>query len=192
MKKLIVLFTFIPLLTAPLNDLLADGADVVLLLNSGSEINGELLSVRGNAFVIGRAPGASDEILERFPDAISVVPYDNVQKVTIEGKSYVLLGLGLGLVSGVAVGYAVGPSAEDEDHPAGQILNEAIGRPLSAGLGGLIGLLLGIAVGSAVSTGDAELDTSTLKSPYTLKPYARYQDDEPEFLKTIEVGPTGN
>ena len=192
MEKIIAVFTLLALLTVQTNNLHADGADAVLLLHSGSEVNGELLSVRGNAFVIARTPGVSDEVLQRSPDAISVVPYDNVQKVTIKGNSYVLLGLGLGLVSGVAVGYAVGPSAEDTDNVAGQIINEAFGRPASAGIGGLIGLLLGITVGAAASTGDTELETSTLESPYSLKPYARYQEEEPEFLKAIEAEPTRN
>ena len=190
MKKLIALFTFLPLLTVPANDLLADGADVVLLLNSGSEVSGELLSVRENAILIARTSGTTDEVLERFPDAISVVPYESVQKVTIDGNSYVLLGLGLGLVTGVAVGFAVAPDAHEDNSP-GQLV-DGINSTYSVSIGGLIGLALGTVVGAAASTGDNEMETSTFKSPYSLKPYARYQEDEPEFLKAIEAEPTEN
>jgi len=50
---------------------------------------------------------------------------------------------------------------------------------------GLLGLLVGTLIGAGSSRGHEEIDTESLQDLFYFSQYARYQNDEPEFLKTV-------
>jgi small nuclear ribonucleoprotein (snRNP)-like protein len=167
-----------------MQEAIAQGSEVVILLKTGEEIEGELLSVRDDALVISKDVGAREYDLKASPDEISVIRRDSIKSVTIEGSSYVLTGIGIGFVGGVAVGWAIGSSSKSED-VVEDVLKPAT-TAISAALGGLVGLGVGAIVGAAVSRSDQEVSVAEPNKILSLRKSARYTKQEPDFLQKIQ------
>ena len=114
MHKNIVALILLLLSGFPTTELLADGAEVVLTLKSGKEITEELLSVRENALVMSRT-GALEYRLEIDPEEIMLIAHEEIQTLTIQGKSYILSGMGVGIVVGIVTGALIAANAETRD-----------------------------------------------------------------------------
>ncbi len=156
------------------------GAEVTLSLKNGTEINGELLSVRDSAVTICTEHSATEEELASLKYPINTVRNDEIKELTLEGSNYVWSGLGIGIAAGTGIGLLVGLAIE----PSGQ---SYISPELALGvLGFIVGAIAGPIVGHALSTEEFVLQGIPPGYDFSLlKPLARYPDEEPEYLKAI-------
>ncbi|MFC2119757.1 hypothetical protein ACFLQ4_01665 [Bacteroidota bacterium] len=203
MKALIVIFSIIGLLaagctttylnlkdnsTAQIEEKIIDyqtdkdvGVNVVLLVKSGKEISGELLSVRESALIICTEHSATEQELASLKFPINTIQNDEIKELTIEGSNYILLGLGIGVVACTGIGLLLGLASDPSN-------NAIISPELALGfLGFLVGLVAGPTVGYFLSTDDIILQEIPPGYDFSfLKPLSRYPDEEPEYLKAIE------
>ena len=164
------------------------GAEVILSLKNWTEISGEILSVSDSTITICTEYSATEEELASLKYPINTVRNDEIQKLTIEGDSYVWIGIGIGILGGAAIGGLVGAATYD---PEGTGVAPKIGEGIKTagivGLGFLVGAVAGGLIGSALSTDD--IVVQVIPPGYDLsflKPLARYPDEEPEYLKAIK------
>jgi hypothetical protein len=104
--------------------------------------------------------------------------------VTVEGKSWVLVGTGVGLVGGTLAGALIGAATTE---PSVETLGmSTIGGGIEGALiGGLSGLFLGLVVGGALSQSDQVIAPNEFGAPIVLQRFAEYPDGEPDFLRAI-------
>ncbi len=161
--------------------------EVVLLLNDGQEIAGELLSVRDSSIIISTIENAEGYGSAGDTAGIVVVSNQRVQKVIIKGESKVLKGMGLGLLIGGAIGAMINcvtyKKPRDSSFHFGP---EAAPGAVGVFLGGLGGLAVGAIVGSAASTSDEVIEPLPNHDLSSLKPFARFPGNEPEWLRLIK------
>jgi hypothetical protein len=164
----------------------AGGSRITLLLRSGLEVKGELLSVREKSLIVTKVNDVSDWELTDHPEFISEVSRMDIQKVTIRGKSHVLGGMGIGLLVGTVGGVLLGGSAGKVKDPVVNTITQpsfAVGGAVIFGLGGM---LVGALIGGASSRGTEEINADTMQDLFYFRPYARYQDNEPEFIRNFK------
>lgn len=174
-------------LVLPKDQLLAQGANVVVFLNDGQQVAGELLAVRDTALLIDTLGGKGEDTSFTQIAGIIRVGREAIQKVKVKGESFRLKGTLIGFAIGGTVGAVVG-FASGNDEPKGfQIWTLTAGqKALVFGASvGAIGALVGGIVGAARSSKDKEYDASVDEAWASLKAFARYPDKEPEFLKEI-------
>jgi len=159
------------------------GAEITVSKKNGTEINGELLSVRDTSIIICSDIGLSETELARINYPIYNIRNNEIKEVTVEGGWYIWSGMGYGGLGGALLGVALAAATYEKS----SYLSEAGVIIIVGGLGTLVGAIAGGIVGYALSTDDAILldippgyDFSLLKS------LARYPDKEPEFLRAIE------
>jgi len=148
------------------------GAEVTLSLINGTEINGELLSIRDSTIILDK---------KDYPNPITAVRTDEIQEITIEGSNYVLAGLGIGIVAGTLTGILVG-SLLEENRQAYVSHEAGLGV-----LGFIVGAIAGPIIGYALSS--EEFVVQEIPPGYDfsfLKPLARYSAEEPEYLRAIK------
>ncbi|MGA2623429.1 MAG: hypothetical protein ABSF91_06195 [Bacteroidota bacterium] len=185
MKGKISLIVFIGLMMlSATNRLLAQGARVEVFLNDGQKITGELLSVRESTLVVSFADGEHfKEGTSQREDSFIVLKSNRIQKVFIEGKSYVDFGIGFGLVAGAGIGLVVGLANSSSTTGGGwdpfPDIGTGIGNVLRTAaytIGGAgAGSIIGYVVGSQASSSDKEVAILSLQDMQTLKGYARFQ-----------------
>lgn len=181
-----ITFLLIPCLHAVAqkeNDLLTidDATEVVLLLDTGEEIEGELHSLRDSALVISVA----DKFSDGKPATLHVVEHDNIHTVTIKGTSHVYLGTGAGVGVGLVAAAMYVDLEDDElsfEHMGEQILVGAFERPRTFIAFALGGAILGAVAGMTTSDSDKQLITPTRRDFSSLKPFARFPLEEPRSL----------
>jgi hypothetical protein len=169
------------------------GSEVVLFLRDGDMLDGELLCIRDDRLLIGkendlpligRWRSIREDKLPLDITDIAVVRNQEIQKLTIKGKSRVLEGLVLGALIGGAAGAVVGYASGDDR--GGFVSFTATQK---AEMGGLGGALFGLFVGG-VHASLAREDQKIFPVPgydfSQLKEYARFQNGEPEFLRVIK------
>jgi gas vesicle protein len=170
------------------DQLLARGASVVVFLNDGRQVTGELLAVRDTALLIDTLVGKAEDSIATQIAGIVGVSRDAVQKVRVKGESLRLKGTLIGAAIGAAVGGVIGLASGD-DKP-----NEIHLWPYTAGQKALAyGTVLGVAgafiggiIGVESSSKDKRYDATVKEDWASLKAVARYPDKEPEFLKKIK------
>lgn len=153
------------------------GAEVTLSLKNGTEINGELLSVRDSAVTICTEHSATEEELTSLKYPINTVRDDEIQEITIEGSNYVWTGLGAGMLVGIG-GYLLITTAS---------VDVTVGALIGGGLIIIAASIVGPIVGYSLST--EEFVLQEIPPGYDLsilKPLARYPDEEPEYLRAIK------
>ena len=83
-----------------------EGAEVTAELKNGKEVSGNLLGVQGSDLMIYHPEG---KITQGFDiEYVSKINKDEIEKLTIPGKSNILPGMGIGLLAGAALGAIVG------------------------------------------------------------------------------------
>jgi len=159
------------------------GADLTLSLMNGTEINGELLSVRDSTFTLSTKHSATEYDLANRVYPITTVQNDEIQELTIEGSNYVWTGFGIGIVAGTGIGLIIGRIIEGE--PSGDYAG--VVTAFSGFVGFIVGAIVGPIIGYESST--EEFILQEIPPGYDisfLKPLARYPDEEPEYLRAIK------
>ena len=169
----------------------AQAKEVLILMRDGREVRVELLSVRDSALVICPLIDVSADVLQGNPRVATVVPLGSIDRVKVEGKSYVVTGLLLGAlgggIAGGLIGSAVTTEPEQKHDVVGTILItpvERAGNTLTGVLvGGLGGLLVGGLIGGGASTPESVLDPRVRGDREALRELSRFPRQEPAFLK---------
>jgi hypothetical protein len=157
------------------------GAEVILSIKNGEEISGELLSVRESSLTICTKYSATEDEIANLTYPIITVRNNEIQKMNLEGSNYVLAGFGIGIAAGTGIGYLVGLASEQSN--SAYVTPEAVGGVL----GFIVGAIAGSIIGYSLSTEEYILQEVPPDYNWSiLKPLARYPDEEPEYLKTIE------
>jgi len=158
------------------------GANVMVTLNDGGSVEGEVLSVRDTAVTISTAEDESEDFLVKHPEVITIVRYQDVQKMIIRGESKLGAGMGKGFLIGAGTGALIGLASGGS---TGGIVH--ISGPEMALIGGLglraVGFFIGTIAGIASSTSDREIVPQSNEDFRSLKMLARYLGNEPEFLQ---------
>ena len=162
----------------------AVGAEIILLLKDGTDINGELLSVRDSTITMCTEYSATEKELAGLQYPIHTVRTDKIWEITLEGSNYIWIGLGIGTVAGIGLGILVAENYESESLESGweEIGGFCLGTMVFTGA-----VAVGAGIGALFSTNDVTLQE--IPSGYKLLPLkllARYPDEEPEYLKAIE------
>jgi hypothetical protein len=155
------------------------GTDVVVLLTTGQEIEGELVSVRDSSVLIATEDEDVPSALSTGVKGILGIKDTMISHVTIEGNSNVLLGMGLGFLGGTVAGGVIGAKSYSPP-PEPDNLGGAIAGMVEATVG------LGAAVGAATSRSDIEVNLSVPAERLALKKLARYPDKEPKSFQVIK------
>ena len=179
----------------------ARAPEVVITLLTGEECKGEILSVHDHVLVLSSRCGLSEDLLERNKDALLIVELDSIGEVTVCGKSYVLMGMGVaggvGALTGGLMGLLrdVSPPREEQRRAFDYNVDAAdcgsqVGKHLGNGalgcaIGTAAGLVLGGLAGAALSQKDSIVSGSRAQDTTSLKALARYRGDEPEFLQRM-------
>ena len=160
-----------------------EGAELILSLMNGTEINGELLSVRDSTITLSTKHSATEEELASLKYSITTVRNDEIQKITIEGSNYVWTGLAVGIAVGTGLGLLIGSIIQKDDaHGYAKGVTSFVGV-----IGFIVGAIAGPIVGYSLSTEEYILQEIPPDYNWSiLKPVARYPDKEPEYLKAIE------
>jgi hypothetical protein len=157
------------------------GAEVILSIKNGEEISGELLSVRESSLTICTKYSATEDEIANLTYPIITVRNNEIQEMNLEGSNYVLAGFGIGIAAGTGIGYLVGLASEQSN--SAYVTPEAVGGVL----GFIVGAIAGSIIGYSLSTEEYILQEVPPDYNWSiLKPLARYPDEEPEYLKTIE------
>ena len=178
--KLLIVSFFI-LTVAVLSTAFGSGRKTTVLLQTGEQITGELLAARADVLVISKRPGLPEASLRSDSNEVTILWRKNINRITIPGKSWLMDGAILGLIGGIA---SWGVMASDPGRPPTGL------DPVGPGEKGLLffglgGVALGILVGLTSSTEDRSVDVRVFSSLMYLKPFARYKDEEPDFLKKL-------
>ncbi len=100
------------------DELLAQGAEVVVFLDEGRQAAGELLAVRDTALLIDTLGGKGEDTSVRRIAGIVRVGREAIQKVKVKGESFRLKGTLIGAAIGGTVGAVIG-FANGNDEPKG-------------------------------------------------------------------------
>jgi hypothetical protein len=171
------------LLVSSTGTLTASGARMTIVLTSGEQITGELIAARKDALLISRQVGISEDTLIADPGRITVLGRAEISKISIPGKSWIFDGIVVGLIGGVG---CWGLMASDPGRPPTGL------DPAGPGEKGLIlfglgGIALGVLVGATSSTRDKLVDVEVLNSLIYLQEFARYKEEEPDFLRQTNL-----
>lgn len=151
----------------------AQGTQVVVLLQNKNEVKGELLFVRENALVL-----ATEKLKRRpepgvKPEGLVVIKNEDIQTVTLKGKSRVFKFARTGFMIGGVAGIIAGERNSDESRLA------AMGDRLLFGAGGA-------AVGAIVGLLASPKDKTLIEDFTALKYLARFKECEPQFLTAVD------
>ena len=161
------------------------GAEVILLLEDGESVSGELLSVRDSSVTLCEKYSALEEELANQKFTIMHIGTDTIVELEIKGNKYpIWIGAGIGIVAGTVV-YLLVKDDNDENQES-NAFNNAFGKEFGATClaGGIVALP--ILIGSLLSTEDVTLTEIPPGYKFLpLKSLARYPDVEPEYLEVI-------
>ncbi len=162
------------------NRLYAKGARVILALKNARQVTGELLSVRDSSLVISTLKDSDEKDWTTQTGGIVAVDDQEIQKVIIKGNSNIEKGMALGFLIGAGAGALIGSVSGGGWVPPGTMA--VAGGIVFGGAGFVIGSIVGV----ASSTGDKEIEPLPNHDFPSLKPFARFPAEEPEYLKKIK------
>jgi hypothetical protein len=164
-----------------LTQVLAGGKLVNIVLKDSAKVTGELLAVHDSSLILCREPWLSERKLESHPDTLIIVALDDILWMHVGGHRNPFLGAGVGAAAGLVVGALLGSRTNDTGIPGN------VGHVLGTQAGGLLGIIggffAGLIVGSFVETGARDINPFQESQASSLSQDARYQQDEPEFIK---------
>lgn len=162
----------------------ATGVGVTLSLNNREYFSGELLSVRDSTIMVCAKYSATEEELANKKYSINSVPINQIRELKIEGNALPLwIGAGISLVASTAVYLIV---KDDMNIKLGTSSEEEV--DIAVGSCCLVGAVIALpmVIGRALFTEDALLTEIPAGYKFLpLKSLARYQDEEPEYLRVI-------
>lgn len=159
------------------------GVGIIVLLKNGTEIDGELLSLRESSIILCTEYSASENELAKRNYPIISIGGREISKITVEGEFDLVVGATYGALIGAAIGVGVGYASGD--HP-GDVISTTAGQ--QAVCLGFVFSLIGAMIGGIASgsTTDVIIQLPPDYDFTFLNQLARYPDEEPEFLNKIK------
>lgn len=178
-------FMVIGILAVPLTGtLFGQGKEVRVLLNNGQEIEGELLSVRDSSLVVSTLEDFDPDDQVAQTRGIITLGNQEILRVVLKGESKILKGMGLGTLIGGGFGAALGFASGDD--PPGWFSLTAGEKSVAGGIVfGAVGFIIGTVAGLASSSRDKIVEPLPDQDFSSLRPFAKFPEKEPEFLKQI-------
>jgi hypothetical protein len=197
MRSLRIVFTILCVVTISKSNILAGGSEVVIVLNSGTNIShAELLAARDSSIVISFSRDASEADLMNREIPVAEIHKDSIKSLILlrEGGSYAGTGAVVGFVVGSIIGYGLTPKPGAHGNDSGMGGNtdseNSFGERVPFALvGGACTALIGTVLGAIVSD-DLVVSRALILSPGFLREYARFKI-EPEHLKSVVAKPDG-
>jgi hypothetical protein len=156
------------------------GAKAYVEMNDGSDYTGELLTVRDSIMIVCEEYDADEQELADSVYALFVLNNRDIKLIELSVGNY----LGAGMVVGYTAGAAVGGAAGSDPNPYYLDLGAFAG----ALAGGLVGAIIGGTIGF-IFTDYEDVYEQANPEEYDFKKlniYARYVNNEPEYLKKIK------
>lgn len=191
LAKIVLPLLFIVLISA--GDLSAGGNLVSIVLSSDSTIsNAELLFARDSSIVILYPPNVSEETLTRKGVIVMEIQKSAMKSITLIGAGGGHGGTGaiIGAFSGIAVAGASLSGVVVESNTGTHRADAAL-VVLGLTTFGLVGAGVGALLGSTFKE-DIIIEPSSLQTLSPLNVNARYENQEPEFLKSVVMRRIGN
>ena len=159
------------------------GAKAYIEMNDGSDYTGELLTVRDSIIIVCEEYDADEQELADSVYALFVLNNRDIKLIEFYVGNY----LGAGLVVGCLAGGLAGLAAYSESgpDPYGFVGLHNMGVAV---VGGFVGAIIGGTIGFISTDYDVVYEYSNPEE-YDFKKlniYARYVNNEPEFLKNIK------
>lgn len=158
------------------------GSEVCIYMNDGRETSGELLSVREN-YLLLLNPMCDDRLLN--PECINQLEAFDIDKIIIQGKSNLVLGIGLGILASVVTAAIIYSSNyESNSWLAGVAAANKSKTPIIISSIGLV--TLGTTIGILTSIPDKTIEPFSEDDIVGLRYHSRYPEREPDRLKKIK------
>lgn len=159
------------------------GAEITLSKNNGTEINGELLFVRDTSIIICPDIALFETELARINHPIYNIRNSEIIEITIEGGWYIWSRMGYGALGGALLGAGLAAATYEKS----SYMSETGAIIIVGVLGTLVGAITGGVVGYTLSSEEFILQEIPPGYDFSfLKSFARYRDEEPEYLKAIK------
>ena len=157
------------------------GVEVSILLKSDNVLTGEMLFITDSSMTICTEYSATEKELVELTYNILIVKNNEIKELTIEGSSYVWLGIAAGAVGGGVLGALI----IQPEHKT--TTEEAFAKIGGFALGAFLGSIAGGVIGYNLSDETYVLQEIPHDFDWSiLKSLSRYPDREPEYLKVIK------
>ncbi len=155
------------------------GAKAYIEMNDGSDYTGELLTVRDSIMIVCEEYEADEQELADSVYAFFVLNNRDIKLIELYVGNYLGTGISVGYLTGTAAGTAVGYNSRP--YGAWSAFGGAV-------VGGFVGAIIGGIIGAFIPDYDFVYEDANPEE-YDFKKlniYARYVNNEPEFLKKIK------
>jgi len=168
-------------------NLYAEGKLVTVQLKSDSVLTGELISVNKNGIIISLKEGLTEEELSDSLYLLCEIRCKNIAQISFEENSQVATKVVIGTLLGIASGWLIVEIGFPGSAEKNSFWNnwKSFLKLVSAGLFGVIGLVVGTVSGIFESSEEINFSIMSDENIKLLKSYARYTDNEPEFINRI-------
>ncbi len=159
------------------------GAKAYIEMNDGSDYTGELLTVRDSIMIVCEEYEADEQDLADSVYAFFVLNNRDIKLIELYVGNYLGIGVGVGYLAGGAVGLAADSVPDSDPYGFGGLHNMGV-----VAVGGFVGALIGGIIGANITDYESVYEYADPKK-YDFKKlniYARYVDNEPEYLKKIK------
>jgi len=160
------------------------GAKAYVEMNDGSDYTGELLTVRDSLMIVCEEYEADEQELADSVYALFVLNNRDIKLIELYAGKYLGRGIAVGFFAGALAGGVAAYSAySGPDDPYG-VLHAWAG----AAVGGFVGAIIGGIIGAFIPDYDFVYEYANTEEYdfEKLNIYARYVNNEPEFLKVMK------
>ncbi len=151
-------------------------------LRDSTIIQGEILVVRDSSLVASPKYHANENWLRSNIAALKAVPESRILKVALAGRTHAAAGAGVGAFVGALAGGKIGSNGLEGGE-------KSLGMLGGGFLGCIVGGFVGIGVGGNISSGAEEMSPQDSGWWERLRSAARYEEEEPEFLRPVTLRP---
>lgn len=163
-----------------MNNYLTFKQRVIIKKNDGSEIDGELISIKDSLLIFN--PLQNKNLLEKNKEFSDTLLFSQIESITIVKNSQILSGMGIGFLSGAGIGVIVGLLDGDDKG----LLQNAWSKAIILGtVSAIVGTIFGAAVGARQSE-DQEVIFKGSEGLGYLNKYSK-KTDESKKIKKREV-----
>jgi len=159
------------------------GAEAYIEMKDGSDYTGELLTVRDSIMIICEEYEADEQELADSVYAFFVLNNRDIKLIELYVGNYLVAGILVGSSAGALAGVAAYSESGPDPYGFVGLYNTGV-----AVAGGFVGAIIGGIIGATIPDYKPVFKYADLKEYdfKQLKIYARYVDNEPEFLKKIK------
>ncbi len=164
------------------------GARVIIETINGDHYFGELIAVKDTLIIICETYGISETNLSKGVYPLKGMQSNQITLLVIKGEKHILTGIAIGGGIGAALGAAAGASMSGAEweilFPQSEEEDIASGACCLGVTGGLIGGLFGLVNSTKDKIIYNNVESSQIDYIF-LKQFARYPEQEPEYIRVL-------